>query len=86
MIGFCSQIAIDAMRTHGAAMPVHSFIHSLASIGVFPSRAFLPAFVAALLLRCGDSTPLIAQAGLAGTVHAPSWADAIRGTVVSVIE
>lgn len=54
-------------------MPVHSLIHSLGSIGVFPSRAFLPAFVAALLMRFGDSMPVVAQAGLAGTVHAPSW-------------
>ncbi|MGH7138190.1 MAG: DUF4126 family protein, partial [Pirellulales bacterium] len=54
-------------------MPVHSLIHSLGSIGVFPSRAFLPAFVAALLLRFGDSMPLVAQAGLAGNVHSPSW-------------
>ena len=54
-------------------MPVHSLIHSLGSVGVFPSRAFLPAFVAALLLRFGDSVPLVAHAGLAGNVHAPSW-------------
>jgi hypothetical protein len=54
-------------------MPVHSFIHSLGSVGVFPSRAFLPAFVTALLLRFGDSMPLVAHAGLAGNVHAPSW-------------
>lgn len=40
---------------------------------MFPSRAFMPAFVAALLLRFGDSAPLAAQLGLAGNVHAPSW-------------
>ena len=54
-------------------MPVYSLIHSLGSIGVFPSRAFLPAFVTALMLRFGDSLPLVAQSGLAGKVDAPSW-------------
>lgn len=54
-------------------MPVHSFIHSLGSVGLFPSRAFLPAFVAALLLRFGDSIPLVAHAGLGSNVQAPSW-------------
>jgi hypothetical protein len=54
-------------------MHVSALIHSLGSIGLFPSRAFLPAFVAALLLRFGDSLPLVAHAGLSGNVHAPSW-------------
>ncbi len=54
-------------------MPVHSIIHSLGTIGVFPSRAFLPAFVTALLLRFGDSIPLVSHAGLSSRVEAPSW-------------
>jgi hypothetical protein len=56
-----------------AVMPVQSLIHSLGSIGVFPSRAFLPAFVTALLLRFGDSLPLVGQSGLAAKVDAPTW-------------
>ncbi|HUY87969.1 MAG TPA: hypothetical protein VMV10_04460 [Pirellulales bacterium] len=48
-------------------------IHSLGSLGLFPSRAFLPAFVAALLLRFGDSMPLVAHSGMLGKVDAPSW-------------
>lgn len=55
------------------AMPVQSFIHSLGSLGVFPSRAFLPAFVAAFLLRFGDSLPLVAHTEFTANVHAPSW-------------
>lgn len=54
-------------------MPVHSFIHALGSVGVFPSRAFLPAFVAALTLRFGDALPWAAQADLAGNVDTPAW-------------
>lgn len=59
--------------TLGAMMPVHSFIHALGSVGVFLSRAFLPAFVAALTLRFGDSMPWLAQADLAGKVDTPAW-------------
>lgn len=52
-------------------MPVHSLIHAIGSTGVFPSRAFLPSFVAAFLLRFGDSLPLVAHAGIA-TSDAPA--------------
>ena len=54
-------------------MSVYSLIHSVGSVGVFPSRAFLPAFVTAIVLRFGDSMPLIAHSGLVGRVDAPSW-------------
>lgn len=54
-------------------MTVSYFVHSLGSIGVFPSRAFLPAFVTALLLRFGDSIPLVAHAGLSSNIEAPPW-------------
>ena len=54
-------------------MHASAFIHSLGTLGVFPSRAFLPAFVTALILRFGDSIPLVTQAGLADRVDTPSW-------------
>jgi hypothetical protein len=54
-------------------MHASAFIHSLGSLGIFPSRAFLPAFVTALILRFGDSMPLVTQAGLADKVDTPPW-------------
>ncbi|HVX11477.1 MAG TPA: hypothetical protein VHC22_09870 [Pirellulales bacterium] len=54
-------------------MPLVTFIHSLGSVGIFPSRAFLPAFVTALVLRFGHSIPWIAGSGLVGRIDAPSW-------------
>jgi hypothetical protein len=54
-------------------MHVYSLIHSLGAVGVFPSRAFLPAFVAALLLRFGDSMPLVEHLGAMEKGAAPSW-------------
>jgi hypothetical protein len=40
------------------------FLQGLGSIGLFASRAFLPAFVAAVLLRFGPQFPWLAHAGL----------------------
>ncbi len=54
-------------------MPLVTLIHSLGSVGIFPSRAFLPALVTALVLSFGHSIPWIAESGLAGRVDAPSW-------------
>ena len=54
-------------------MPVANFIHSLGSVGLFPSRAFLPAFVTALLLRYGHSIPIVEGSGLPPAADAPSW-------------
>ncbi len=45
----------------------------LGSIGLFSSRAFLPAFVAALVMRFGQDLPLIGSALPAGYEHAPTW-------------
>ncbi len=50
------------------------FLQGLGSIGVFASRAFLPAFVTAALLRFGPHLPWLGQAGLLPRVRdVPSW-------------
>jgi len=54
-------------------MSLVSFIHTLGSAGLFPSRAFLPAFVTAMLLRFGNLIPFVAQSGLVGKLDAPPW-------------
>jgi hypothetical protein len=49
-------------------------IQGLGSIGVFSSRAFLPAFATALLLRFGPQIPWLAHAGLLTHVRGgPTW-------------
>jgi hypothetical protein len=49
-------------------------LQGLGSVGVFASRAFLPAFVTALLLRLGPRTPWLAQVGLLPHVReVPTW-------------
>lgn len=51
-----------------------SVLQSLGSLGLFPARTFLPAFLTALLLRFGPHIPLIAHARLLGHVHhEPAW-------------
>lgn len=55
-------------------MNVTTLIHGLGSIGIFSSRAFLPAFVTALLLRFGPDIPLIASTGLMEQIRGePNW-------------
>jgi Zn finger protein HypA/HybF involved in hydrogenase expression len=50
------------------------FLQGLGSVGVFASRAFLPAFVTALLLRFGPRVPWLAHAGLLPQVRdVPTW-------------
>jgi Zn finger protein HypA/HybF involved in hydrogenase expression len=50
------------------------FLQGLGSIGVFASRAFLPAFVTAMLLRFGPHAPWLAHAGLLPQVRdVPTW-------------
>jgi hypothetical protein len=50
------------------------FLQGLGSVGVFASRAFLPAFVTALLLRFGPQAPWLAQYGLLPHVRGvPTW-------------
>ena len=55
-------------------MSLPLFLQGLGSIGVFASRAFLPAFVTALLLRFGPHVPWLAHAGLLPHVRdVPTW-------------
>jgi Zn finger protein HypA/HybF involved in hydrogenase expression len=50
------------------------FLQGLGSVGVFTSRAFLPAFVTALLLRFGPQSPWLAHSGLLPHVQGiPTW-------------
>jgi hypothetical protein len=50
------------------------FLQGLGSIGIFASRAFLPAFVTALLLRFGPHVPWLAHVGLLPHVRdVPTW-------------
>ena len=55
-------------------MNLASLLQGLGSLGLFPARIFLPAFMTALLLRFGPHIPLIAHAGLLAHVHhEPAW-------------
>ena len=55
-------------------MNIATLIHGLGSIGIFSSRAFLPALVTALLLRFGPEIPLIASTGLVDQIQGePNW-------------
>jgi Zn finger protein HypA/HybF involved in hydrogenase expression len=60
--------------TQGKPVSLPLLLQSFGSIGVFASRAFLPAFVTALLLRFGPHVPWLAQAGLLPHVRdVPTW-------------
>jgi hypothetical protein len=49
-------------------------LQGLGSIGIFASRAFLPAFVTALLLRFGPHVPWLAHSGLIPHIRdVPTW-------------
>jgi uncharacterized membrane protein len=55
-------------------MSLPLLIQGLGSIGIFSSRAFLPAFATALLLRFGPQVPWLAHAGLIPQVRdVPTW-------------
>lgn len=55
-------------------MSLPLLIHALGSIGIFASRAFLPAFATALLLRFGPQIPWLAHAGMLSQVGGvPTW-------------
>ena len=55
-------------------MSLPLLLQGLGSIGVFASRAFLPAFATALLLRFGPQVPWLAHAGLLPHVRdVPTW-------------
>src|SRR4051812_16753526 len=55
-------------------MSLPLLIQGLGSIGIFSSRAFLPAFATALLMRFGPQVPWLAHAGLLQHVRGvPTW-------------
>jgi hypothetical protein len=55
-------------------MDLALLIQAVGSIGVFSSRAFLPAFATAVLLRFGPQVPGIAGAGFLAHVRGvPTW-------------
>ncbi|AGA26804.1 zinc ribbon domain-containing protein [Singulisphaera acidiphila] len=55
-------------------MSLPLLLQGLGSVGLFASRAFLPAFVTALMLRFGPQIPWLAQAGLLSQVRdVPTW-------------
>ena len=55
-------------------MSLMLFLQGLGSVGFFASRAFLPAFVTALLLRFGPHAPWLAHYGLLAQVRSvPAW-------------
>ena len=55
-------------------MPLPLLIHAVGSIGLFASRAFLPAFATAMALRFGPDVPWIAALGLLDHVRGvPTW-------------
>ena len=55
-------------------MSLPLFLQGLGSVGVFASRAFLPAFVTAVLLRFGPHVPWLAHAGLMPHIRdVPTW-------------
>ncbi len=55
-------------------MDINALIHGFGSIGMFNSRAFLPAFVTAVSLRYGSSFPIIGNLDLLQATGAePTW-------------
>ena len=55
-------------------MSLPLFLQGFGSIGIFASRAFLPAFVTALLIRFGPQIPWLARSGLLPRVSGvPTW-------------
>ena len=55
-------------------MTLPLFLQGLGSVGIFASRAFLPAFVTALLLRLGPTWPWLAHSGLIPHLRGvPTW-------------
>ena len=64
-------------------MSLPLLLQGLGSVGVFASRAFLPAFVTALLLRFGPQFPWLAHAGLLPHVQGiPTWFTSNEALVV----
>src|SRR4051812_37315547 len=79
--GFTSGISCRALQdgvrstlTRRRCVSLPLLLHGLGSIGVFSSRAFLPAFVTSLILRFGPQVPWLARSGLLRHVRdVPTW-------------
>lgn len=55
-------------------MSLPLFLQGFGSIGIFASRAFLPAFVTALMLRFGHQLPWLTHVGLLSHIRdVPTW-------------
>ncbi|MBN2581827.1 MAG: hypothetical protein JXL80_02085 [Planctomycetes bacterium] len=58
-------------------MGISTAIHSVASVGIFPSRAFVPAFFTSVLLRWGHKIPILSQSDFVQSLNladkAPTW-------------
>ncbi len=55
-------------------MDINALIHGFGSVGMFNSRAFLPAFITAVSLRYGSSLPIVGNFDLLqGTGAEPTW-------------
>src|SRR3954452_6045613 len=62
------------MGEQETAVSLPLFLQGLGSVGVFASRAFLPALVTALLLRLGPQAPWLAHHGLLPHLRdVPTW-------------
>ncbi len=66
------RLSVSALRA--ILLSLSLLIHGLGSVGIFASRAFLPAFATALVLRFGPHVPWVADAGLLEHVRGvPTW-------------
>ncbi|QGJ70017.1 Hypothetical protein PBC10988_17060 [Planctomycetales bacterium 10988] len=54
-------------------MHVSTTIHLLGATGLFPSRAFMPAFATALILRFGPQIPYLSDLEFLQAVESPTW-------------
>jgi hypothetical protein len=64
-------------------MSLPLFIQGLGSIGIFSSRAFLPAFATALLLRFGPQISWLSHTGLLERVRGvPTWFTSDRSLII----
>lgn len=55
-------------------MNIATLIHGFGSVGMYTSRAFLPAFITAFTLRFGESIPYLKNADLfQATIDEPTW-------------
>src|SRR5262249_15501187 len=67
-------VSILSGRTRNEFMTLTSLIRSVGNIGIFPSRAFIPAFLTALMLRFGHDVSGFQNSDLVQHVsQVPNW-------------